>query len=428
MALARRHMASLATKNTEISVPQVEATTTTSGLKIASIDSDTAAVSTLAVMVKAGPIYESYDNLGVSHALRISAGLATKNATSFGIIRNIQQSGGQLNVTATREYMLYSLSCPRNLLSDTFIYFNEVVTSPAFKPWEVKNIPSRLALDVASIDIGVKATELLHKAAYRNGLGNSLYTPEFMLGKHKSNILDDFYAKTHTVTRSVLLGHGIESREMAKFSNLLNLEKGHGLSPTSKYYGGEERSGSGGNLTCVAIAGETAPSRNSKDAIAAMLLKNILGSGSNVKYGNGNGKLGKALATIDGEKAVSGINYAYQDSSLTGAFILCDSNIAGKVVPEVVTALRSLVITPEELAAAKKSLVIEHSENKLNSLSNLEALGVQTLFGTAGEDLETLLSMTSLSDVQAVAKRITSGKLSMAAAGNLKNVPYIDTL
>ena len=38
-------------------------------------------------------------------------------------------------------------------------------------------------------------------------------------------------------SRSVLLGHGIESREMAKFSNLLNLEKGHGLSPTSKYYG-----------------------------------------------------------------------------------------------------------------------------------------------------------------------------------------------
>ena len=71
-----------------------------------------------------------------------------------------------------------------------------------------------------------------------------------------------------------------------------------------------------------------------------------------------------------------------------------------QVVPEVVTALRSLDITPEELAAAKKSLVIEHSENKLNSLSNLEALGVQTLFGTAGEDLETLLSMTSLSDVQ----------------------------
>ena len=68
-----------------------------------------------------------------------------------------------------------------------------------------------------------------------------------------------------------------------------------------------------------------------------MLLKNILGSGSNVKYGNGNGKLGKALATIDGEKAVSGINYAYQDSSLTGAFILCDSNIAGKVILRWIT-------------------------------------------------------------------------------------------
>ena len=111
--------------------------------------------------------------------------------------------------------------------------------------------------------------------------------------------------------------------------------------------GGEERSGSGGNLTCVAIAGETAPSRNSKDAIAAMLLKNILGSGSNVKYGNGNGKLGKALATINGEKAVSGINCAYQDSSLTGAFILCDSNIAGKVI-------QFITMTDEDLLNSSK--------------------------------------------------------------------------
>ena len=80
-----------------------------SGLRIASIDSEDAAISTLAVMVKAGPIYENYNNLGISHAMRLSVGTGTRNASSFGIVRNVQQAGGTINVTGDREHMLYSL-------------------------------------------------------------------------------------------------------------------------------------------------------------------------------------------------------------------------------------------------------------------------------------------------------------------------------
>ena len=55
------------------------------GLKVASLDSDASAVSTVGILVKAGSSYENYDNLGVSHALRMATGLSSKNATSFGI-------------------------------------------------------------------------------------------------------------------------------------------------------------------------------------------------------------------------------------------------------------------------------------------------------------------------------------------------------
>lgn len=56
-----------------------------SGLKVASFDSEASAVSTVGVLVKAGSSYESYDNLGVSHALRMATGLSSKNATNFAI-------------------------------------------------------------------------------------------------------------------------------------------------------------------------------------------------------------------------------------------------------------------------------------------------------------------------------------------------------
>ena len=121
---------------------------------------------------------------------------------------------------------------------------------------------------------------------------------------------------------------------MNRFGNLLNFDKGHGLSQASKYHGGEERANSSGNLTCVAIAGESAASGDRKEAVAALLLKNILGSGSRVKYGGASGKLAKAVEKIEGQKAVSGLNCSYADSGLTGAFIVCESSIAGKVSKE----------------------------------------------------------------------------------------------
>ena len=85
-----------------------------SGLRVSSLDSDSAAISTIGVLVKSGSSIESYDNLGASHAIRLSAGcISSKNATNYGIVKNIQQVGGHVNVIGTREYLLYSLTVPR---------------------------------------------------------------------------------------------------------------------------------------------------------------------------------------------------------------------------------------------------------------------------------------------------------------------------
>jgi predicted Zn-dependent peptidase len=141
-----------------------------SGLKVASVDSDATAISTVGLLVKSGPSYESYDILGASHAIRLNVGMATRNATAFGIVRSVQQAGGSIDVLGSREYTLYSMSLPRHLMVDNFDFLHEAVTAPAFKPWEQRdNVHKRMALEVASVDGPTKAVELLHKAAYRFG-------------------------------------------------------------------------------------------------------------------------------------------------------------------------------------------------------------------------------------------------------------------
>merc|ERR1719323_829247 len=251
-----------------------------------------------------------------------------------------------------------------------------------------------------------------------------------MIGQHKSNSLSDFHAKTHTVTRTVVAANGVDHRIVSKLGSQLNLEKGHGPTQPVKYFGGEQRLDCGGQHAVVAIATESCSAANAKESLAFILLRNILGTGPKIGRGGLSGKLGKAVAKIEGQKAVSGINYSYQDSGLVGAFVMAEAAIAGNVVSEVVAALRGLTITDEDLKAAKKGLLIDMSETMLSPAGVVESIGTQMMYGLDSDSnaAADLLSTITVSDVQAAAKKFSSGKLSMSAIGNLKSVPYLDTL
>jgi len=429
LAMARRQMASMAVKKVDgAKAHQVESSLLPSGLKVSSLDSDTSAMSTIGVLVKSGSSFESYENLGASHALRLGAGcLTTKNATSFGIVRNLQQVGGQINVVGSREYLLYLLTVPRSNINDSFDYFNELVTQPSFKPWEVaEQIPLRMLEEIKNLDLATLAVEALHKAAYRHGLGNSLFSPEYMVSKHDQDLLQAFHGKTHTVTRTAVAGHGIDHGTLSRLGSSLNLDKGHGITQPSKYFGGEVRENSTGNQTVIAIGGESGPADNAREALAFALLKNVLGAGPKIKRGNLTGKLGKAVAKIEGQKAVGGFNFSYRDTGLAGAIITCESGIAGHVASEVLAQLRSLSVTDEELQAAKNAFLVETSDAAQKPEILAETLANNVMSGV--ESASEMINMISASDVNAAAKKLVNGKLSMSAVGNLKNLPYLDTL
>ena len=108
---AKRQYAAQAVAKTEHVVPKPEAlkvSTLKNGVIVASIENH-GPVTSLGVVVKAGSRNESYENSGISHMLRVSAGLATKNNTAFGITRNLQQAGAGLVCTQGREHTLYSV-------------------------------------------------------------------------------------------------------------------------------------------------------------------------------------------------------------------------------------------------------------------------------------------------------------------------------
>lgn len=96
--------------------------------------------------------------MGVTHVLRTAAGLTTKNASQFAIIRNLQQVGASLTATSDRETIAYTLEGTKQAIEKALPFLTEVVSNQEFRPWELSDITNRLELDIATRSLQVSRT------------------------------------------------------------------------------------------------------------------------------------------------------------------------------------------------------------------------------------------------------------------------------
>ena len=162
----------------------LEFTRLPNGSVIASLE-NYAPASRIGLFIKAGSRYENSNNLGTSHLLRLASSLTTKGASSFKITRGIEAVGGKLSVTSTRENMAYTVECLRDDVDILMEFLLNVTTAPEFRCWEVAALQPQLRIDkaVALQNPQACVIENLHAAAYRNALANSLYCPDYRIGK-----------------------------------------------------------------------------------------------------------------------------------------------------------------------------------------------------------------------------------------------------
>jgi len=410
----------------------LKVSTLKNGVTVASAETK-GPITSLGVVVRAGSRFEGYDNAGVSHMLRAAAGLATKNNSAFGITRNLQQAGTGLVCTQGREHTLYAIQTTRNNTEMAVDYLTDIVSNQAFKPWELSATLPRMKLELHNLAPETKALELLHSAAFRTGLGNSLFSSDHKVGSHSTAQLQQFVAKHFTTGRTVLVGVGVSHGALTKYAELLNLEEGSGPSNVaSKFDAGEERRETGGNLAYVALGASMPGAFNVKETVACFLLQRILGMGSHVKRGQSQGKLAKAAAAASASHhAVGALGPMYSDAGMLGAMVISEAASAGKVVSAVAAALRSISVTEADVASGKKNLIADVLSFQGNSANLLEDMGAQALLSGDVVQADKLLQLVhgvGLADVQAAAKRLASSKLALGATGNLSTVPYASSL
>lgn len=406
------------------------------GLVIASLE-NYSPLSSVGVFVKSGSRYETVENQGVSHVLRLAANLTTKGASAFRICRGLEAIGGSLSVTSSRESMVYTADCLRSDVDSLLEFLVNVTSAQEFRPWEVDDLTPRVKIDKAlaqqSPQIGV--IEKLHEAAYKNALSNSLYCPDYMVGRVSSEQLQSFVEDTFTTGRMALVGVGVKHSILRQAGEgLLSVRSGTGA-PAAKsvYRGGELRVQNNDDLVHALVASEGAVA-GSAEANAFTVLQRILGAGPHVKRGSSfTSKLSQGIAKATTQPFdATAFNASYSDSGLFGIYTIAQADSAGEVIKAAIAQVGGVAeggVAAADISRAKSQVKAEYLMSMESSEGLLEEVGAQALATGAYQDPDAVLKAidaVTQDDVVKAAKKFVAGKKTMAASGHLINTPFVD--
>lgn len=385
----------------------------------------------VSICFRAGSRYETPDNLGTTHVLRAAAGTSTKCWSQFAITRRVQQQGATITCTSDRELVAYTLEGTRGAVAQCIPYLSSIASEQLFYPWEVADQNNRLRAELATRAPQWRAIDLLHKAAFRKGLGNSLYIAKYNIGRINSETLQHYVKRNCTANRCAVIGVGIDHATLESIAQDLNLESGADDYGASPYKGGEIRSDKGGDMAYIAIAGEGA-AYGKKEGLAFAVLQGAMGTGPATKYGSESSSLfRKAIGDISEPHSIAAINTSYSDTGLFGVLLAAPANLAGKLVPSVVSALKSGNVSANDIKRGKNRLITEiltSSESGSRTIANMRQQAILCAGVQSPSEMVDAVSGISDADVQAAAKKLAGSPLTIAAVGNLSCVPFRDEL
>lgn len=290
-------------------------------------------------------------------------------------------------------------------------FLAEVTTQQTFRPWELSDLSDRLKLDLAVRPLQLRAIDLFHKAAFRRGLGNSLFVPKFQIGRISSETLQHYVSSNFTGGRTAVVGLGIDPSVVGQFVQSLNVGTGEGNSSPSPYKGGEVRSDKGGDFAFVAIGGEGASLTNTEEVLAFAVLQKAISSGPQIKWStNDNGLLNRAIANAAaGQYTATAFNANYSDSGVFGVLLAAPSKNAGSLVESTVKFFESANITDEDVNRGKnqlKAALLLENESGTNAVRNIGYQTILTGSSSSGQELAAAVDSVSRDSVSKVYKCI----------------------
>ncbi|KAJ1999928.1 ubiquinol-cytochrome c reductase core subunit 1 [Coemansia thaxteri] len=416
---ARAHYASVAGTPTVLS--------TANGIKVAAMpgpaDSSLASVS---LVINSGSRFETADNAGAAHFLKAFAFRNTQDRTSFRTVREAELNGATLTAEATRENITYTVQCFQDAVPYFVDILGDIAASTKFTEHEFRDIAKLVAFEslAARSNPVARAIDGVHQAAFRSGLGNSLYA----LGSSPVTTGDAVrqYAQAALrASRVAVVATGVDAQALAglvgesKLSLLTNSAAADLASPKAKFTGGVQQiyeSASPVSHYALAFASEPGVSQ---------ALANLLGAQKRLKWSAGVSPLAK-LAREEGF-GVEAFSFAYSDAGLAGVLVSAPTAQIKGAVEKVAAIIRKDVAAaaPEAVQRAVAATRLDVAESLATQQGAINALS-KLAFGQRPCTLESVDEAAS--SLAQTAANVFASKPVAVSIGLSQTTAYVDTL
>lgn len=411
--------------------------------KIKVVSSDTlnvnhaAPLARMSITFQAGSRFETASTIGASHFLRRCAGLKSQVGTSFLGTRTAQQYGIAAFCRADRETISAVVTSNPRFACEAMCCLKHVFTEPLYLPWEVSDMRHLIMADVNHLDDVGRCLNMLHAAAFRRGLGNSLFCPTHRWKQIGPDTLHEYHQSRCQAATCTVAGLNVDHETLKTFAQSLVLPSAdQPQNVPSPFVGGECRQSTESPWCHVAIAGEGSCSKSLPESIALAVLQQAWGSGpamdcTNV-IPNDSGVLASAVRAVcpDSLFRCSAINCSYSDSGLFGFQLSVEAAYIAKALGAAMAAFKTGKPSNEHVAMGKQKLKAAILFELESEQRWLDEIGGQTaVMGQVMPLAETFAAIDGVADSD-VSKALDRclGKLSMSAVGNVEAIPYLDEL
>jgi len=416
---------------------EFQVSTLDNGIKVASYDNG-GAISRVVVAIKAGSRAETQAQKGLSHLMKNAAFVTNGGRSILRTVRETQQNGGTLECSNSRELLSRSCAFMRTKLPEMMENMAPGIVDPAFKPWEMGDVKAQCANDIATLDATAANLELLHKTAFRDGLGNSVYCDKLKLAVLGPADLEEFASQHYIGGGISVVGANVDHNELLRYSTDLlgSLPGGASVTTAQQYHGGELHMNTSNGFSYASLVGAGA-GLTSADLPVFVILQRLLGSGTSIKWGSNtvSSRLNRSVADVsEGPRMVTALNVSYSDAGLFGVHAVASPSSIGAVLRSAVNEVKDISggnITVEDLERAKNQvkagamMLSEGSEDMTEDLVN------QVVF-TGGYASPAALfkniDSVTLEQVVETAKQVFAVKPTLVVTGDSSGSPYLDEL
>lgn len=431
------------------------------GLKVASLP-QYGPVSAIGLFINAGSRYTVDYPSGITHLLKKMAFQSCNKYANLDEIQNVSENiCGQLDSDISRDMAVYGATVHHSNLGQMVELLSDVVVDATFKDSDINKQINDIIFELEGLpylpDRENEFLDHIHASAFRqNTLGLPLVTNAKDISNVNSQLLSDYVKRYFLPNRSALVAINVNHNEFVEYVekyfgkwNIQVEDKKIPDNSIAQYTGGLITIHEDGprkqpghtmlpELSYLSIGFEGV-NDSSPLIYPSAVLYSLLGSGKSFSAGGpGKGLFTRLNMDVLGSyhwvNSCSAYNISFIDSGLFAIHGSCIPSQIRNFVNVILKQYYQIIeqpITEEELSRAKRQLQSVIMMNLESRAVLLEDLGRQVLVRNkwiSSEIFYNLIEKVTVNDIKEVCSLFLNSKPSVAALGNLDDLPTFDEI